>query len=366
MTTTKKQHPFFAKKTVKFPAKVNKADFGAVVKERVHAYFKENNLSRHATPIVHLKTAGLFIALAILYFVILMETVSPPALLGLCVVIGVIQGLIGVNIAHDALHGSYSSRSSINHFLGHAFDLVGPSSLIWKSTHNFNHHIYTNIPGLDHDIDKGAALCLSPKDEPHWYHRFQHLYIGFLYCLTTINWIFYSDYIFFFQERKRKKFPTRTTVEFFLFKALNFVVFIGIPLAVMTLPWWQILLGCFIFQCAGGMTVAIIFQLAHLVEHVEFPEPDPEGLMGNQWADHEMMTTANFGTHNIWLTHIVGGLNFQIEHHLFPYVSHVHYPSIAPIVRKTAKEFGLPYHENPSFFSALGSHLRILKKFGGG
>lgn len=339
-------------------------DFATVVKERVDAYFTKNGISRHANGEMLIKSFLHVIVFAGLYFGILSEEFSKPVMLLMAMGIGIMHGFVGVNISHDALHGAYSSNSRINKILGYTFDFVGLSSYVWKVTHNFHHHIYTNIPGVDHDIEQTFLLRFSPKDKHYWFHRYQHWYTFLFYCLTGINWIFYSDYKCFLSDRKKRQTPMGEVIAFFFFKALNFTLFFIIPMIVMTLPWWQILIGYMALQVVGGFVVALIFQLAHMVEGLEYPEPDSQGLMENQWAEHEMLTTCNFATKNWFVNYVCGGLNFQVEHHLFPYVCHVHYTEISPIVKKTALEFGLPYNENPTFTSAVISHLRHLRNLG--
>lgn len=359
------QQAVLGEKKIRFRPK-RESDFASVCKERVEAYFTTNQISRHANLSMYIKSILHVAILVSLYFTILNESFSKPVLLLCCMAMGVVQGLIGVNISHDALHGAYTSSSRWNKVLGYTFDFVGLSSYVWKITHNFVHHIYTNVPGVDHDIGKGPVLRFSPKDKHYWFHRFQHIYFFPLYCLTGLNWIFFSDYFFLAEEAKKRPIPKQELFWFFCFKVINLVTFIVVPFMVMSFPWWQILIGYLALQFAGGFTVALIFQLAHLVEGLDYPLPDSEGLMENQWAEHEMHTTANFGTRNPLINYVCGGLNFQIEHHLFPYVCHVHYTNISPIVRETAHEFGLPYHENKSGTEAVLSHIRQLKRLGSG
>src|SRR4029079_7529201 len=120
------------------------------------------------------------------------------------------------------------------------------------------------------------------------------------YALVGINWIFYADYAVVFKERK--KISSKDLTLFFLFKALNFIIFLGIPLLVMTLPWWQILIGYLAYQVSGGFAVALVFQLAHVVEEVDLPSP-VSGVIEKPWGEHEMHTTANFGISSKWLSY---------------------------------------------------------------
>lgn len=337
-------------------------DFLTAVRRKVDSYFKKSGHPRCATSGHHFKVLVLFSAWIILYTVILNQLFSAGVLLFLSMALGVVTGILGINISHDAVHGSYSLNPKINKILGYSYDLIGLSSYVWKITHNGGHHTFTNIAGHDPDIDKPFLLRLSPQSPRLSFHFFQNFYIWFLYSLVSLNWIYFSDYVYMFKEIDRA--PRYEIFLFFALKVVNACIFIIFPLTYMTLPWWEIVIGYVALQMAGGFTVALIFQLAHIVENVQFPEPDNEGLVHNQWGVHEMLTTANFGTDSSFLTHALGGLNFQIEHHLFPFIAHSHYKDISPIVRETAEEFNLPYNEHKSMSSAVASHYRLLKKLG--
>lgn len=339
-------------------------DFLTAVRRKVDLYFKQTGKSRSATWEHHVKVVLMFVGWIALYTTILDQTFSPPILLVLAMVLGMLTGILGINISHDAAHGSYSSYPKLNKVLGYTYDLIGLSSYIWRITHNGGHHTFTNIAGHDPDIDKPFLLRLTPQSPRLWFHSYQNWYIWLLYSFVSINWIYISDYVYFFKEIRRA--PLHEAVLFFFFKAVNALVFVVIPLVYMTLPWWQIVIGYVALQMVGGFTVALIFQLAHIVENVGFPEPDHEGLVHSQWGVHEVLTTSNFGTHNTFLTYALGGLNFQVEHHLFPHIAHSHYKEISPLVRETAYEFNLPYNENKSMSAAIASHCRLLKKLGEG
>jgi len=113
-----------------------------------------------------------------------------------------------------------------------------------------------------------------------------------------------------------------------------------------------------------GITLAVVFQLAHVVEGATFPAPDEKGDIMNNWTIHQLNTTANFAMKSPLAFWFFGGLNFQVEHHLFPHICHIHYPQLAPIVKQTANEFGISYHENTTMWDAIKSHTRMLKLLG--
>jgi len=344
----------------------SKNDFYPTLKKRVEAYFAKEGISPYGTTTLYLK--GLFLtAIYIgLYIGILSNHFHLLGLIVLFGLLGITKGVIGFNIIHDALHGSYTANATLNRCIGYWFDLNGTSSLIWKHTHNTLHHTYTNIPGYDDDINKAILLRLNPSDKLYRFHRFQNWYALILYSLIGLNWVFYSDNIWFLTESKNKKVPMREIVFFVILKAMNIFLFLILPLLILSVPWWQVILGYLSMLFCGGIVISIVFQLAHIVDNVKYFEPDSEGNMEYNWAAHELYTTSNFATHNRILTELVGGLNHQIEHHLFPTTSHIHYPAISKIVKNTALEFGLPYNEQPTFITAICSHFRTLKNLGRG
>jgi len=350
------------KKKVLFKGKT-KDEFLTEVRRRVDAYFAKTGKSRHANTALHIKGALLFAGF-LFFWIILMFGLFPAVPRPfIWMIFGVNQGLLAMNVGHDALHGSYSSSQTLNRWLGYfSYDLVGLSSFVWKYTHNQGHHTYTNIAGHDPDINKPGLLRLSPHDPLYKAHRFQHWYIWLLYSLVGLNWILISDYLFV--KEHRDSMERKDLVPFWTFKAINLTLIIFLPLLFSPMAWWQVLIGYLCMQFAGGLTVSIIFQLAHVVENVDFPLPDEEGVIPANWGAHEMRTTSNFATRSPFVTHLFGGLNFQVEHHLMPKVSHAHYFHLSPIVKKTAEDFGLPYHEQPSLRAAVASHTRLLKRFG--
>lgn len=345
--------------------KAIKDEFLAEVRKRVDEYFITNHKKKTATLTLHIKGLILFSSFILIWLTLMFGWFPMLPRLAIWTIFGIVHGLLAMNVGHDAIHGSYSSSAKLNKFLGYmTYDFVGLSSWVWKQTHNQEHHTFTNISGYDPDINKPGLLRLTPHDPLCKVHRFQHWYIWGLYPLVGLNWILYSDYAHIWKNKK--KIPTNELTNFLLFKGINLVMILILPLLFSPMALWKVLLGYLFLQFAGGLTVSIIFLLAHVVENVKFPLPNSEGVIPTAWSTHEMETTANFATHNPLVTHLFGGLNFQVEHHLMPKISHGHYRKLSPIVRETAKEFGLPYNERPSLTSAVISHARLLKKFGKG
>lgn len=338
------------------------------MKSRVHAYFEETGLSQKANAQMVLKTVVMISMVAVPYLLIMTNRLSPWMMLGLCVVMGVGVAGCGFCIAHDALHGAYSSNRNVNVALGLAFDLNGASSYMWKITHNVIHHTYTNIQGIDEDLEVSPLLRLSPTSEHHPIHRYQHLYVLAAYSMTTLFWVFVKDFQYLLRRDlgpyRNIVHPKGEIAKLFVMKAIYYSYIIVMPLLFLDVAWWQFLIGFFALHLTSGLILSLIFQLAHVIEGPVQFAADSQETMEDAWFVHEMKTTADFARANKLLCWYVAGLNFQIEHHLFPKVCSVHYPAICRIVQEAAEEYGVPYHHHPTFLGAIRSHWRTLKLFG--
>ncbi|MEO1515465.1 MAG: acyl-CoA desaturase [Bacteroidota bacterium] len=343
-------------------------EFYPELRRRVNHYFEKNQISKHCDARMISKTVLILSVFALTYALLLSNLFSPLYLLMLAIVHGFFTALIGLNIAHDAVHGAYTQSPRLNKLIGLSFNIIGANDFMWKCSHNVMHHSHTNIVDYDADIDQIPLIRLNPHQDLWWIHRFQHIYIFFFYSLTTIAWVFIRDYAEFFHPKVngkgRAEKPTQEFLRMVFFKCLYYTIFLVIPFLVIDVPFWYFVIGFVAMHLVEGITLALIFQLAHVIEGTDFPLPDEQGKLEKSWAAHQLYTTVNFGCKNDFLNYICGGLNFQVEHHLFPTICHVHYKAIAPIVEQTAKEFGLPYHNYPRYRDALGSHVRILKQFG--
>lgn len=346
----------------------NQSTFFATTRRRVEVYFKDKGISRNANRSMWAKAVFFVAGFFSLYLLILSGWFATWAMLGMTAALGAFAAFIGFNICHDAIHGSFSGKSGINKGLGYLFYLIGANPYLWNISHNIVHHTYTNIPGHDEDIEVAPGLIrLDESEEVNRIQRYQHLYAFCLYGLASLSWVLRKDYVKFFQERigqHSTQHPKREYFNLFFYKFLHYFLFIGIPVLVLNLAWWQAGIGFLVMHLAEGLVMGMVFQLAHVVEGTDFPVPNAEGNVEEAWAEHQMRTTANFAPESAITAFFLGGLNRQIEHHLFPKVCHIHYPAIAAIVRQTAEEFHLPYIESPTFSSALLSHYRILRKFG--
>lgn len=346
-----------------------KPDFFHVLRKRIDAYFKEKNISKTGDSRLFTKSIILFSTLILFYTILVFFTPSSTLLaLLICSLMGVNLAAIGFNVMHDGAHGSYSSNPKINALMGFALNVMGGNVYIWKLKHNGNHHTYTNIEGYDDDIDIKPLIRVHSQQPKLGIHNFQHIYGIFLYGFTYINWVFFNDYSKYFRSKVAdntplKKMSLTQHLSFWLSKVFYYSVFIVIPGLVV--GWVPALIGYVTMAAVCGIFIAVVFQLAHVVEENEFitPTQDLENIE-NEWAVHQLHTTVNFATQSKFLNWLLGGLNFQVEHHLFPSISHVHYPELNKIVKQTCNEFEIRYKEYPTFGHALKSHINHLKQVG--
>ena len=274
--------------------------------------------------------------------------VQPPFWIALIIwtCLGLLKSGIGMSIMHDANHGAYSSNKKINALMGSSLHLLGGSIHNWKLQHNILHHTYTNITNMDDDIDSKLVLRLSPHFLLKKIHRLQYLYAFLLYSITTLYWVTFKDFVQFIKytkngvNTKSGKQNAALLFQIIIIKLAYLGSLIGLPV-YLGIPFWQVLTGFIIMHFTAGLVLTLIFQLAHAVEGTTHPLPNKDGMIENNWAIHQMHTTVNFSPNNKWLSWYVGGLNFQVEHHLFPKICHVHYPKIAKIVKQTAQELSL-------------------------
>ena len=343
--------------------------FFRTLNSRVNNYFKESNLKKSGNWKLHLKTIVMFTLFLAPYFLILTLDISDWWKLLFTVIIGIGMAGVGMNVMHDGNHGSYSSKPWINKIMGGSIYILAGNVYNWQVQHNVLHHTYTNIHGHDEDLDAGRIIRFTKHASWHRFHKFQHYYSIFLYGLLTFNWAITSD----FKQMKRylaRKLsygefssPVKQWTVLVITKVIYFSIWIVIPM-ILGIVWWKVLLGFFVMHYVAGLIVSVVFQLAHVVEDTVNPVPDENGEIENTWAIHQLYTTANFAPKNWLVNWYTGGLNHQIEHHIFPNISHIHYGKIAEIVKQTALEFNLPYHEFQTTREAVFSHFRHLKELG--
>ena len=341
--------------------------FFPALKSAVEEYFKPNNISKTGNWKLYLKTAILIPVAIALYIAVLFIPMSGLLALTCCAVLGFVLASIGFNVMHDACHGSYSTNSWVNDTFGLTLNALGGNAFIWKQKHNIIHHTYTNVDGLDDDIAKSPLMrqCSSQKWVPM--HRIQHLYVVLIYAISSFAWVFIMDFVKYLGRKvyKTPLQPMKITdhMVFWGSKVLYVGFYIVLPIALLGWKAWAA--GFAVMHAVMGFTLAIVFQLAHVVEETEFEAVgDDAKVIENEWAIHQVKTTSNFAPDHKTISWFLGGLNYQVEHHLFPRISHVHYPALSKIVAAKCAEHNLPYNCIPTMQGAVVSHFRFMKALG--
>lgn len=341
--------------------------FYASLKASVNNYFASIEKRKTGNAQLYSKAVILIFTAAVLYTILLFLPMSwaPRALCSL--LLGFVLACIGFNVMHDANHGSYSSRKWVNQVLGLTLNALGGNNFIWKQKHNIIHHTYTNIDGVDDDIAKSPFIRMCPSQPWVPAHRLQHVYTPFLYAFSSIIWIFYQDFEKYFTRKiVDARLSKMSMADHFVFWSSKLLYILFYMLIPITLTGWKAWLLLFLAMNIGlGFTLSIVFQLAHVVEETEFELVTGDTTrIENEWATHQVITTANFSPNQPIISWFVGGLNYQIEHHLFPRISHIHYAAISKIVQGECTAFDLPYHSLPTFQAAVISHFRLIKALG--
>lgn len=357
-------------KVIKFiPKDQNQIEFAKELTKRVRHHFKTNHISTFGDYRIIVK-AAIMLSIYVASLVLVL-TVAMPAWYALIimVVMGIGEAGIGMSVMHDAAHGAFSKHKWLNTSMEWSMFLLGSNVINWKIQHNVLHHTYPNVHEFDKDIDsKGLRLC-SHSEQDQKVYRYQHIFGPLLYSFMTIA-RFLSDFSHLKMYRDMgalvmNKIEYKPAVRSLIItKVVYLMVFFGLPLILTDFAWWQILIGFLVMHATASIIMGTVFQMAHLVEDVEEPLPNEKGEIHNQYYVHQLETTSDFGRKNGLFSWYIGGLNFQVEHHLFPHICHVHYPELAVIVENTAKEYNQPYHCQKTTISAFRSHVKTLKSLG--
>ena len=341
--------------------------FTTALKAKVDEYFKQNNISQTGNSSLYWKTVVLLITAGICYTALMTMVFPAWASLSICALLGLAFAGIGFNIMHDGGHNSYSQKKWVNELMAYSLNLLGGNIYLWKVKHKTNHHAFTNIEGIDEDIDIRPFLRTGPEQPAKWFHRYQHFYWAALYCMVYFAWIFIKDFKKYFSgkiaDTHFRKMNTREHVIFWVSKIAYLIIFLVFP--SMKYGFLPVLAGYTVLSVFCGFTLGIVFQMAHVTETTSVHKAEYGRInQMTDWTVHQLATTANFSTNNKLISWFAGGLNFQVEHHLFPQISHIHYPAINKLVKSTCAEYNVQYTEYPTFLSAIRSHVGYLKAVG--
>lgn len=314
------------------------------------------------------KSLGLLIAYFVMYACILFFGNSTIALFLFYILLGWCTIVLFINAFHDAAHGAVFKNRAANHIFTNVLELFGSNSFVWSKRHLLLHHPYPNVQHWDTDIKQSDLVHLFPDTPFLPIHRFQHIYMWFLYPLYTLNWLFIRDFKDFFGTKDNyiKRVVTIPRIEYvklFAAKLFNLFYLIMVPILVLNQPWYLVVLAWFVMHIAASMLGVIALISTHVDEEAIFPLPPEDGKMNTTWAYHQMLVTKDFATGSSLANFLFGGFTHHVAHHLFPGVAHTYYPEITVLIKKYAKEYDLPY-TNYSAINAVKSHYYLLKKSG--
>ncbi|MDB5202869.1 MAG: acyl-CoA desaturase [Ferruginibacter sp.] len=346
---------------------VKGSNFHQELKRRVNEYFEKTNKPSTGDFSLYFKAVLFWAGYVALYIHVVFFTPGPWWAAFECLLMGGLTAAIGFNVMHDGGHGSFSNSKFWNKIAAFSVNALGASAIMWNNKHNIVHHTYTNIDGVDDDIEIKPMLRMCATQKKYKIHKFQHIYVWFLYTLLLIIWVFATDYTKYFKKKVGqvpiKKMSRFDHFAFWTAKIGYYFMMIALPIYMVGFTSW--LVGFLILSMFAGLVLSVVFQLAHTVEETAFPVPSGDtNRIENEWAIHQIETTANFATKNRLISWLVGGLNFQIEHHLFPKISHIHYPEISKIIKNTCEEFNVKYIEYRKMRHAVVSHTLHLKRMG--
>eukprot|EP00250_Pteridium_aquilinum_P004280 c14504_g1_i1 orf=313-1734(+) len=350
-----------------------KEDFYLTLKKRVESHFKKMKVNPRVHPHMFLKSLAILATYLLSYYLTFYWAGSFVISLMAAMATGFLAAEVGICIQHDANHGAYSDWRGLGYLMSASLDIVGASSFMWRQQHVVGHHSYTNVNGYDPDIrvndpDLRRVTVEQPRRN---YHYFQHWYLACLYGLLALKSVFVDDFLAYKSSSigpiKISKMTPLENCVFWGGKLVYVLYMLVLPAIFSCHSGSRVAILYLTSQLIAGWTLALMFQVAHVVGGADFPVVEKSNgvsRVSQGWAALQVSTTNNFCTDSLFWTHISGGLNFQIEHHLFPGVCHLHYASIQPIVKETCKEFDVPYNNFPTFWSALGAHFEYLKTVG--
>jgi linoleoyl-CoA desaturase len=338
--------------------------FYNTLKLRVNIYFRERRISRYANASAIIKAISFFLLYITLYFIILTQPLSPGLYWLTWFVMGSVMLFTAMSFVHDAAHGVFSRRKWVNQLLLRFANLAGGDGYMYKYKHTISHHPYTNIPGIDIDLEQSGVVRVTPYTKSAKRHRHQHWYMKILYPFYILFWVLVRDFKYYRMENIGPVKAHHAIVHWIVLvvgKIFYIFSMLVLPYLLLDHPFWQVFVGFFLMHIGSGIVAMFALLSNHVVEDSLFVLPDEEGFIPCTWGEHQLRTTDDYSPDSPTISFLFSGLNHHVAHHLFPRYCHIHYPVITKMVRATAKEFGLRYRYN-SITGGLRSHFKLLKK----
>lgn len=349
-------------KTITFPPEND--DFFNDLRNEISVYFKETNQSIYGNKWMYLKIATLCLVYFLVFAIPFVFQVKPWHIFISYAFLGIWGVFLGVNIGHDAAHNALFKTKKYNQWFMYIFDLLGLSSFNWKNRHVSGHHVYSNIMEYDPDIQQSPIVKIFPQDKRRNFHRFQWLYMPFIYAIFIPRWVFYRDFKDLFYKRiggfKNRPYPISEMIKMSAFKVIYVAYMVFLPTHVSGLDLGVFIIGFILLMVCSSLTIVVILLTTHMLEDSYFPEPDENGMMPYSWSKHQVLTTSDYATESKIITHLFGGFNHHVIHHLFQNICHIHYPQLTQILKKVATKHNVPYQSKKFIMPAMYSHFKLL------
>ena len=341
-----------------------KDNFYAELREEVSRYFKESGFTPYGNRAMHIKVAAMLLVYFGLYASMLLTASAFHELLVWYALIGVWGVFLGLNVGHDAAHFALFKSRRWNKVFLLVFDLLGTNSFNWKNRHVGAHHLFPNIMDYDSDIQQSEVVKIFPKDKHRVMHKVQWAYMPFVYMIYIFRWVVYRDFKDIFTRRiggfDNSNYPAKEIVKMVLFKFGYFGYIVVVPKMILGFSWGQVFGAFFLLTVFASLTITMVLLSTHVGEHANFPEPNADGVMPHAWSRHHMMTAGDFATDSMVVTHLFGGFNHHVIHHLFQHICHIHYPELTKILIRVASLHGVEYRSEKHMFSSMYSHFKLL------
>ena len=346
---------------------INDINFITALRLEVNQYFIQNKIKKTANLNMYLKSFLMLLIYITPYLLMVLGFVD-NSLFWLCwLLMGVGMAGVGMCIMHDGNHNSFSNNRNINKIMGFTLQILGGTYKNWKIQHNQLHHKHPNVLHHDPDVSPIKLLRFSPDSDYKKIYRFQFIYAWFLYGLMTFSFATIKEFKQLIEWSKNEIITVsqfrQLMLELIVWKTMYYFFILIIPILVLNISFLEWFSLFFLMHFVAGFVLAIVFQTAHIMpdcKHLTYSEK----LDLNTWAINQLLTTSNYSPNNKLFSWLIGGLNYQIEHHLFPGICHVHYAKISPIVKRVANEYNLPYHYKQNFLQAIIAHTKMLYYLG--
>ena len=339
------------------------------IREKANAYFASTKAPRHGNFFLAFKFFSMAALIGLGYYGVLHATNFIVLLLSY-MLFGFMFLIMGINFGHDGAHHCVTGNRRLDNFIFQmVFGLQGLSGYVWQIRHNFSHHIFPNVYENDTDLEISNLIRLSPTQKKLPIHKYQHIYAPFIYMTFSLAWIFFVDISMFSRSKHANlrlgKVPFSEVIKLITIKITYLFIFLYLPIHYSSLSLETVVLAYLLMNVVASVFLAFTFFISHHVMEADYAQAEVTNKMvPDSWVHHQIVTTIDFLPESPLANYIFAGFNLHTAHHIFPEVSHVHYPALTRIIKETMEENHLNWYKSYSFMDGVRSHFKKLKKNG--